>query len=738
MRRIGCIILTMLEKEFGKEKMWVNWRFQNVKGKLTKVPYCTKTKNASSTDPKTWRTYEEVAEAADNGKNHFDGIGIVFIPDNTLLGIDFDDCLKDKEIVHEKKAEIEQFILLADTYTEVSPSGKGIHIFLKLSTPLKLTGNKESRTFIKTKRKALEIYTGDRYFTVTNDPYGKEKPVRTVSKEEALKLLAIIGYPWKKDGEVSTATTEHLTHLSDADVLYKMFSSKNGDKIKKLYDGDTSAHGDDDSASDEALCLHFAFWTAKEPAQMERLWLESPLGKREKTQKRLDYRKRTIDAAIAFCKDVYVSREDRVVKDAGGVKIDFLFVLNKDGDKVFIMNTENMCRILREHPHFQGRFRYDVFKNSMEILPTKTNIWRGLELNDAVNIQTAISILYHCFAKVGKDMVYDAIIKVAKENTIDSAMDFIKSLVWDKIPRLDSWLTKTYGAPDDAYHRAVAANWMKGLVKRIVEPGCKFDYVLVLEGEQGSKKSTSLYVLGRDWHVETTMSTDSKDFFMQFQGKAIVEFSEGETLSRTEVKRMKAIITMQFDKYRPPYERTSQDFPRRCVFAMTTNQTEYLKDETGNRRWLPVAVVFPEADIEWLENNRNQLFAEAYHRAVIDKEKIYEFPKEETLMQQNARRINDPNTELVVNWYFNELSEARRQEGITVQEVYRLIHGTFAKPIDKYQEMVIGDMLRRVLKLSKKRKMIKNIQANRWYNEAEPVVELSETDKMVKEIYEKW
>src|ERR1019366_5023328 len=118
------------------------------------------------------------------------------------------------------------------------------------------------------------------------------------------------------------------------------------------------------------------------------------------------------------------------------------------------------------------------------------------------------------------------------------------------------------------------------------------------------------------------MSTDNKDFFMQFQGKLFVEFSEGETLNRTETKKMKAIITTQFDRYRPPFGRSSQDFPRRCVFAMTTNQEEYLKDETGNRRWLPVRLVKKTADTEWLAENREQIFAEAYHRVITLKETI--------------------------------------------------------------------------------------------------------------------
>src|ERR1019366_4581729 len=253
-----------------------------------------------------------------------------------------------------------------------------------------------------------------------------------------------------------------------------------------------------------------------------------------------------------------------------------------------------------------------------------------------------------------KDMVGDAIRLISRENQFDSAIDYIKSLKWDKTNRLDSWLHDVYGVSKNEYHTAVGSNWLKGLVKRITQPGCKFDYVLVLEGEQGTKKSTSLGILGGDWHVETVMSTDSKDFYMQFQGKAIVEFSEGETLTRTEVKRMKAIITTQVDKYRPPYEALSQDFPRRCVFAMTTNQSEYLKDETGNRRWLPITLL-KEADVEWLRANRDRLFAEAYYRLTTENETVHEFPLLATADQQAARRLDEPYTEDICRWYMKTL-----------------------------------------------------------------------------------
>lgn len=721
-----------LIKKYGDKKQWVNYRKETRKGKTTKVPYAINGKKASSVDEKSWSTYEEARAASEQ-------VGIVFTPAQTLLGIDIDHCLTGKKITHAEAETIAALIIEADTYTEISPSGEGLHLLLEIDEALALTGNKKA---------PFEIYTSGRYFTFTANEYGESKDVRKISKSEAEAILAIIGYPFVQESAIDNATSDTKpSHadtsnakrgnvsdgsLSDEEVVSKMFKSKGGKKIEALYNGNIADYKDDASSADLALCSHFAFWTGKDYEQMERLWMASPLGSRKKTQERSDYRNRTLTAAIKSCKTVYETPQQKM--DNVSPNLDLLYKLGAKGSVEYLQNTENMCRILRNHPDFKDTIRLDYFKGVIEI--KEDGKWRAYEDGDDIAVQTQISILFSdWFGKVTKQMVYDAIVKVGKENKIDSAADYIKGIEWDGEARLDTWLCKTYGVTDDAYHKAVASNWLKGMVKRIIEPGCKFDFVLVLEGEQGSRKSTSLAVLGRDWHVETTMSTDNKDFFMQFQGKAIIEFSEGETMSRTEVKKMKAIITTQVDRYRVTYGRVSQDFPRRCVFAMTTNQSEYLKDETGNRRWLPVRVVFPEADVEWLEENRDQLFAEAYHRLYELKETTYEFPKEETLMQQQLRRISDPNEDIITEWYMTMVSEEEQHEGISIHRVYKeALHGNFTggRSMNKYEEMSIATVLKDHLHLTKRQRMVAGVRVSLWCNETGVIIEKQGTTPMMR------
>lgn len=724
--------MNQLIKRYGDEKRWVNWSFQEKDGKMTKVPH------GSSTDPNTWCVFDAIIDKSK--------AGIVFTSNRQLLGIDIDHCVSGKSIVHEKKQEIEALLKAADTYTEISPSGEGLHLFLEIQ-------EEEGFTPLVNKKAPFELYTTGRYFTFTGNSQ-KNKPIRRVSVEEVKDILSVCGYPWGKDKKIEkkTITKTQAVSMEDEDVLQRMFSSKNGEKFKAVYNGDISEYGGDDSSADMAFCSTLAFWTGKDAVQMDRIWMNSPVGAREKTQNRKEYRDRTIENAINGSTEVYspkVRQTDKVTvitptahivpddeMEAATVMVtmeqvygkteltemeidlDLLYTeMGKNRIKVFTLNTENICRVFRKHPSFEKRLRYDLFKQELEIYDgTK---WREYEEADTIHLLTEISILFEYFQKVTKGMVFDAVVKVADENKFDSAVDYVKSVKWDGVARLDQWLTHTYGVPDDVYHRAVGSNWMKGLVSRIIRPGCKFDHVLVLEGEQGSKKSTSLAVLGGDWHVETTMSTENKDFFMQFSGKAIIEFSEGETLSRTEVKRMKAIITTQKDKYRPPYERVSKDFPRRCVFAMTTNQYEYLKDETGNRRWLPIKLELPEANVEWLAENRDQLFAETYHRLVVNKESSYEFPKEETREAQSLREVSDPNSERIAEWYFGLDDNAKYIEGITVLDVYTGVFNmnfTSNKMMTKYEEMMVATILKNYLKLINKRVFRNSIRTTRWFS----------------------
>jgi len=285
----------------------------------------------------------------------------------------------------------------------------------------------------------------------------------------------------------------------------------------------------------------------------------------------------------------------------------------------------------------------------------------------------------------------------------------LTSLAWDGVPRLNSWLHHVYGVADDELHQQIGSNWMKGLVKRVMQPGCQFDHVLVLVSGQGMRKSTSIRVLGEPWHVETTHSTDNKDFYLILAQNVIVEFSEGEILDRTSVKKLKAEITKTEDQLRPPFERGVVKMKRSCVFAVTTNELEF-KDSTGNRRWLPVELQ-KVADIDWLQNNKQQLYAEAYHRAIIANESVHIFSEELSKVQDSHLEWSDYD-EKVFDW-ISQLPNFE-EDGVALHDA---IHQAYGKDIriTGLEEKRISSTLRGLLKMESRSKREGDTVRRRWF-----------------------
>jgi predicted P-loop ATPase len=190
---------------------------------------------------------------------------------------------------------------------------------------------------------------------------------------------------------------------------------------------------------------------------------------------------------------------------------------------------------------------------------------------------------------------------------------YLGSLHWDGTPRIETWASRYLGAaPTDLTH-AIGSLWLISAIARIYRPGVKADHMLILEGEQGARKSTALKILaGEDWFTDELPDLGSKDAAIHMQGVWIVEIAELDAIGRAEVSRIKAFLTRTTDRFRPPYGRHTVETKRQCVFAGTVNPDTYLRDETGNRRFWPIRC--GEIDIEALRRDRDQLWAEAVAR----------------------------------------------------------------------------------------------------------------------------
>lgn len=210
---------------------------------------------------------------------------------------------------------------------------------------------------------------------------------------------------------------------------------------------------------------------------------------------------------------------------------------------------------------------------------------------------------------IGPDAASKIIAVVAHEHSYNPLRDWLNGLQWDTQPRTSNWLSTYLGVPDSEYTRAVGEKWLISAVARVFEPGCKADCCLILEGPQGIGKSRALRTLAEPHFADEIAEFGSKDAALGMQGAWIIELAELDTMSKAEVSRIKSFMSRSTDRFRPPYGHYVIDSPRQCVFAGTVNHSNYLRDETGNRRFWPV--VCGTIDIDSLKRDREQLWAEA-------------------------------------------------------------------------------------------------------------------------------
>lgn len=221
--------------------------------------------------------------------------------------------------------------------------------------------------------------------------------------------------------------------------------------------------------------------------------------------------------------------------------------------------------------------------------------------------------------------------------------DYLKTLNWDGVDRSSTWL-KVFGKAKgpEPYLSDVSRKVLVAMVARVMNPGCKFDHVLILEGHQGIGKSSLVRALAGDWFSDVPLNIGDKDGIMAMQSKWVIELGELSTMSRTDVDALKAFVTQTHDRMRPPYGRRMEEYPRQSIFIGTTNNDSYLKDPTGARRFWPVEL---GEGVDWnaLAEVRDQLFAEAYGYYMLE-EPLYlenKLSQELATYEQHGRTIRD-------------------------------------------------------------------------------------------------
>lgn len=256
--------------------------------------------------------------------------------------------------------------------------------------------------------------------------------------------------------------------------------------------------------------------------------------------------------------------------------------LRMSGSKPDFSSAVNVKYILTHDDKFKGKLRYNQFKGEVE--------FNNDSFKDDDQLDIAYDIEDKYYYSPSSKAVEMGIKKAAKEASYDPVKNWITRAKWDENPRVDTFFIDYLGADDDEYTRAVTREWFIALIARVYKPGIKFDMVPILVGNQGIGKSSLVSALAPKDYFEDELGSmgADKDDVIKANNAWIIEIAELSAMSKTSIEKTKAYVSATFDKVRRPYGHVTETLPRHSVFIGSTNQGEFLKDQTGNRRFYPI------------------------------------------------------------------------------------------------------------------------------------------------------
>lgn len=278
-------------------------------------------------------------------------------------------------------------------------------------------------------------------------------------------------------------------------------------------------------------------------------------------------------------------------------------------------SIENVVTILRYDPKLKDCLALNEMEHN--IIARRSLPWRKVKSQSQWVDADDAALRYYLervYGIASKDKIFDAVNVVASENKFHPVRDYLDGCTWDGVPRVETLLVDYLGAEDNDYTRAVTRKALAAAVARVYNPGCKFDYMLTIRGQQGLGKSALISKLGGQWFSDSFTTLQGKDAYEQVQGVWIMEVGELAGMRKAEAETIKLYISKQVDRFRPAYGRRLQEFPRQCIFIGTTNETQFLRDTTGNRRFWVVDTPNKAAKDMWEELTPEvikQIWAEA-------------------------------------------------------------------------------------------------------------------------------
>ena len=641
-----------------QRQQWVLWKFEwDAKREAwLKVPYYAmggRRAGGQGQDSDRMRlaTLEVVRRVFDKRPDAWAGVGFGFLPGDGLIGIDIDKQID--PATGAKSDRCQKIIDAFATYTELSPSGTGVHLYVLGHT-----------TTAKSNDIGVEMFCDKQYFTVTGHHLEGTPREVAVADEGALRRMhatiqeakdkhkraaapppasaqpaaprAEPGQPQGGGLDFRRVNDEAMRALhvwvpalfggrefAKGDG-YRVTSKALGRKLqedlsidpKGIVDFGVADMGDARAGARTPidLVMEWGPGTAK-PAEALR-WLAKVLGVQlSKPVVTLPKQNAANVPAPAGGGNNAPPGDGAAPLDGGDPADDDLTLLlatllTRGENQTPIDCRENVLYCMRHDPRLKGLARHNQFTELHE--RARTTPWGrppgeweeedDLMLGEYVAQRVGLLVKSVANLRAG-------VLMAARVHKFNPVVDLIKSTPWDGVRRLPFWLADCIGVDQTDYSALIGECFIKGMVNRALHPGCKFDYMLILKGPQGAKKSTIFRELAAPWFTDNAIRMGDKDSLMALQSIWIAESSELESMNKTESKAIKQFLSASEDLFRPPYGARMLKRPRHAVFGGTTNDDTFLRDATGDRRFWPIEV--GEIDVELLQSMRLQLFAEA-------------------------------------------------------------------------------------------------------------------------------
>lgn len=588
---------------------WAPWRLvYNKKRSETqgrdvydKVPHRADNPNfgISTAKPEQWFTFDAAVRAVERNPDKFDGVGFCITGQKDLVMVDLDDCVDASGTVAPWADEL---VSTLDSYTELSPSGKGLRIVVYGTVPYDWTNHDVG----------IEVYAGhqNRFLTITGD-HLLGTPAEVVRVQPG--LLDGMAAKYAKERKTAEIIDLNMPDILDEILLPDPATLPISEAARAFLE--YGATGDDRSGT-----LH-ATGIALYAAGLDDDTVFSLLVSNEYAMEvALDHRRQDSDRAMLYlwrehCVKARVKARamvaspdefEIVAAPKGEVKLP---PFKRDGKGAILATIDNVTMAVRRADVCGIEVRFDVFRDEIMFSPPSRDEWQPF--SDADYVRLHIALERGGFKPIGRELIRDAVLLVAYDNQFDTAITWIESLEWDGVPRVESFLTTYLGAEDSDYARAVSTYLWTALAGRVLDPGCKADMAPILVGKQGSGKSSAVEAIApaSEFFTEISFSEKDEDLSRRMRGRLVAEIGELRGLHTREQEAIKAFITKTHENWIPKYREFAVRFPRRLVFIGTTNKDEFLADETGNRRWLPVRV--NQVDVAGIRQDRLQLWAEA-------------------------------------------------------------------------------------------------------------------------------